>query len=605
MVSRRTQHFRVLESLLIVCISGLPSIGCRARVKVEHEVPVKMRDGVVLRTDIYRPSGPGKFPVLLMRTPYGNHYEDRGFLPMVARGYVVIIQQVRGRCGSEGEWYPFKHETEDGFDTVEWAAALPYSNGKVGMFGGSYPGATQLLAAMASPPHLAGIFPAETASDFHNGWVYQDGALSQWLDESWPAHGLAVSSTPRQWIDSVPYNDHLLRLLPSRSDPMKMPAVWTLPLASYPLVQPNGRSFDYYFRDWLEHPARDDYWKRWSIEEHTAKIAVPAFHLGGWYDAFLMGTIRNYVGIKRRSGSEAARSGQKLLIGPWTHASVYGEKSGEVDFGTTARIRNPNELLFRWYDHLLKGVDNGVETEKPVKIFVMGKNSWREEDDWPLARAQNTRYYLRSGGHANGSDGDGALSASAPEAEPPDQFLYDPADPVRTRGGPLCCDDELLPSGPLDQRPVEARHDVLVYTTTAFTDALEVTGPVSLDLFARSSAVDTDFTAKLVDVWPNGFAQNLTEGIARARYRNSREKPDQLTPGETYKFMVELWATSNAFLAGHRLRLEVSSSNFPRFDRNLNTGEDPGHSIRMLKATNFILHDREHPSALILPVVPQ
>jgi putative CocE/NonD family hydrolase len=273
-----------------------------------------------------------------------------------------------------------------------------------------------------------------------------------------------------------------------------------------------------------------------------------------------------------------------------------------VDFGPAAEQVDSEEVMLRWYDAILKGEKNGAEQEKPVKIFVMGKNVWREEDDWPLARAEKARYYLHSGGKSNSLRGDGALSTATPQAEPADHWVYDPADPVPTVGGPLCCDSPHLAPGPRDQRPVEARDDVLLYTTPAFKQDLEVTGPVTLELYAGSSAVDTDFTAKLVDVWPNGLAQNLTEGILRARYRNSQEKPEMMNPGEVYKLTVDLWATSNVFLAGHRLRLEVSSSNFPRFNRNTNTGEDPGRATRLIKATNTVYHDGEHPSALVLPV---
>jgi putative CocE/NonD family hydrolase len=239
-----------------------------------------------------------------------------------------------------------------------------------------------------------------------------------------------------------------------------------------------------------------------------------------------------------------------------------------------------------------------------VKLFVLGKNLWREEDDWPLTRARNTHFYLHSQGKANSLSGDGALSTSEPSSEHADQYVYDPADPAPTRGGPLCCDPAHLAAGAIDQRPIEARSDVLVYSTPPFKEDFEVTGPVSVELYATSSAVDTDFTAKLVDVWPNGFAQNLTEGILRARYRNSPERVEFMNPGETYKLTLDLWATSNVFLKGHKLRLEISSSNFPRFDRNLNTGEDAGRGTRWVKATNTIVHDRAHPSAVVLPVVP-
>jgi len=581
---------RFFFSLAILGFVALPSTRMLAveghEVIIEHGVPVKMRDGAVLRADIYRPKAEGKFPVLLQRTPYDKRGEMDFALRAAARGYVVILQDVRGRFSSEGEWYPFKHESPDGFDTVEWAASLPYADGKVGMFGGSYVGATQVLAAIASPPHLAGIFPVVTASNYHDGWTYQGGAFEQWFNESWTS-GLAQDTLARQ----VRKNSNAL--------------LWVrkLPLADYPYLDlSTSEALAPYFVDWLNHPAYDDYWKQWSIEDHHEKILVPVYHVGAWYDIFLGGTLRNYIGTKARGGSEAGRRGQRLLVEIGGHAGG-GRKIGEVDFGAAAAV-DLDDVILRWYDHLLKGVENGIEKEKPVKIFVMGRNTWREEDDWPLARARTMRFYLHSGGRANSLGGDGTLSAAVPESEAADQFVDDPEDPVPTRGGPLCCDSAHLAPGPRDQRPVEAREDVLVYSTPEFKEDFEVTGPVSLELYASSSAVDTDFTGKLVDVWPDGFAQNLTEGILRARYRRSPDKPDFMNPGEVYKLNLDLWATSNVFLKGHKLRLEVSSSNFPRFDRNVNTGEDPGHATRWRKATNAVYHNREHPSALVLPVVP-
>ncbi|MBI4167131.1 MAG: CocE/NonD family hydrolase [Acidobacteria bacterium] len=558
----------------------------RFDVTIERGVAVKMRDGVTLRADIYRPKAEGKFPVLLQRTPY----DKRGAVDFgpnaAARGYVVIVQDVRGRYTSEGEWYTFKDESNDGYDTVEWAAALPYSDGKVGMFGASYNGATQMLAAIAAPPHLAGVFPDVTASNYHENWTYQGGAFEQWFNESWTSGSLAQDTHDR----FVRENSNAL--------------LWVgkLPLSKYPLLNlGTSEGLAPYFTDWLAHPNYDDYWRQWSIEEHFANVTVPAYHVAAWYDIFQGGSLRNYVGIKAHGGSEAARNGQRLLVIIGGHAG-RGRKIGEVDFGPEADL-DLNAIMMRWYDFLLKGAANGIASEKPVKIFVMGANQWREEAEWPLARAHATRYFLHSAGKANSLSGDGALTTTSPQAEPADHFIYDPAEPVPTIGGPLCCDSAHLAPGPRDQRPAEARDDVLVFTTPAFKEDFEVTGPVSVELFASSSAVDTDFTGKLVDVWPTGFAQNLTEGILRARYRNSKEKPEFLNPGEAYKLILDLWATSNVFKAGHRLRLEISSSNFPRFDRNLNTGEDPGSSTRMVKASNTIYHDREHPSALVLPVV--
>ncbi len=557
-------------------------------VTVERNVTAKMRDGVTLRADIYRPKAEGKYPVLLVRTPYDKTNETNFGLKAAARGYVVIAQDVRGRFTSEGDWYTFKNESQDGYDTVEWAAALPYSNGKVGMYGGSYVGATQFLAALAKPPHLAGICPNVTASNYHDGWTYQGGAFEQWFNESWSS-GLAENTMRRR--------------AEQKYDALGGTKV--LPLNSYPVLEPpSGEGIAPYFKDWLTHPNFDEYWKQISIEDHYAQIQVPVYNLGAWYDIFLGGTLKNYVRLKTEAGTEAARRGQRLFVFVGGHAGwTQARKIGDVDFGEKAPF-DIDELTLRWYDSLLKGEANGVEKEKPVKIFVMGKNEWREEDDWPLARAKSTKYYLHSSGAANGIAGNGTLSTVAPTEEKPDQYVYDPSDAAPTIGGPLCCGALPTGIGPEDQRSAEARSDVLVYTTPAFAKDNEVTGPVSLDLYVSSSAVDTDFTGMLVDVWPNGFAQNLTSGILRLRYRNSQEKPELANPGEMYHITVDLWATSNVFLAGHKLRLEVSSSNFPRFDRNLNTGEEQARATRMVKATNVIYHDKTHSSALVVPIVP-
>jgi uncharacterized protein len=557
-------------------------------VTVERNVVMTMRDGVKLRADIYRPKADGKFPVLLVRTPYDKTGSLNFALKAAARGYVVVAQDVRGRFESEGEWYPFKNESQDGFDTVEWAASLPYANGKVGMFGGSYVGATQYLAAIARPPHLAGICPTITASNYHDGWTYQGGAFEQWFNESWTT--ALAKNTLRRRVDSS--GDAL-------------GGTKTLPLAAYNVLEaPSAAGLATYFTDWLAHPNYDDYWRQWSIEDHYAQIQVPVFSLGAWYDIFLGGTLRNYVQLKTEAGTEAARRAQKLMIYVGGHAGGWSNrKVGAVDFGEKLPI-DLDDVMLRWYDWLLKGQANGVEQEKPVKIFVMGKNEWREEDSWPLARAKTMRYYLHSAGAANGLTGSGSLSTAAPSEEKPDQYVYDPNEAVPTIGGPLCCGALPTGIGPEDQRPAEQRNDVVVFTTPDFAQDAEVTGPVTVDLYVSTSALDTDFTAKLVDVWPNGFAQNLTEGILRLRYRNSQEKPEFAKQGETYHITVDLLATSNVFLAGHKLRLEVSSSNFPRFDRNMNTGEEQARATRMVRATNTIYHDKARPSALVLPVVP-
>ena len=564
------------------------------QVVVDRGVPVKMRDGVVLFADVYRPTGPGRFPVLLERTPYDKAVDkeiDIG-ARAAAEGYVVIVQDVRGRYTSGGEWYPFRHESQDGYDTVEWAAGLPYSNGKVGMFGSSYVGATQMLAAIAHPPHLAGICPMFTPSDYHNEWIYLGGAFQQWFDQTWTS--ILAQDTAEKYLKSITSATEDKRVLPLTNY-----RVFNLEKA----LQPGDLTakFAPYYLDWLAHPNFDAYWQPWSIEDHYADIRVPSLTVAAWYDIFLGGSLRNYSGVKMNGGTEAARENQRLLITIGGHAGS-GRKIGTVDFGHAADAFDEGDVTMEWYDYLFKGINNRFATGRPVKIFVMGKNEWREEAEWPLSRAKSTTYYLHSDGKANSADGDGALSTRLPQGEPSDHYVYDPQNPVPTEGGPLCCDSH-QPPGPRDQQTVERRKDVLVYSTPPFASDTEVTGPVSVDLYATSSAVDTDFTAKLVDVDEKGVALNLTEGIVRARYRDSQLNPAKLAPGHIYKVTIDLWATSNVFLAGHKLRLEISSSNFPRFDRNLNLGEPSGQAKAWTTATNTILHDAGHPSALLLPLV--
>lgn len=583
---------------LIAAVVLSATTGARAQqsyaVIAQNGVAMKTRDGVTLYSDIYRPRADGKFPVILMRTPYDKSvsWAVTPSYQIAAHGYVVVVQDVRGRYTSEGEWYPFRHESDDGYDAVEWVAALPSSDGRVGMMGGSYVGATQMLAAIAHPPHLAGICPVVTASNYHDGWTYQGGALEQWFDQNWTTQ----LATNTMW-----------RLI--AKDTNALVGASTLPLTQYPAFNyaslPAGADATAqlapYYLDWLAHPNYDAYWKQWSIEEHFSDIRIPALHIGGWYDIFLSGTLRNYMGIKAHGGSDAARNGQRLLVQIGGHAG-FGRRIGDVEFGDEAIKFPSTEVLIDWYDFLFKGVQNEFASDKPVRVFVMGANTYHQESDWPPPEAQPTRYFLHSGGSANSLRGDGGLSVTPPRKETPDKFTYDPANAVPTVGGSLCCDAPHYEPGPRDQRVIENRNDVLVYSTRPLAEDMEVTGPVRLELWAKSSAVDTDFTGKLADVSPDGFAMNLCDGILRLRYRDSHEKPQLMNPDQVYKISVDLWATSNVFRKGHIMRLEVSSSNFPRFDRNLNTGADQATSRQFVSATNTILHDAEHPSALLVPV---
>ncbi len=578
---------------VVTAISAATLFAQTTEIVIEHKAAMKTRDGVTLYADIYHPAGDGKYPVLLQRTPYDKRNAEAFGREAAARGYVVVVQDVRGRYTSEGEWYTFKHEGEDGYDTVEWAAALPNSNGKVGMFGGSYVGATQMLAAVGHPPHLAGICPVVTASNYHENWTYQGGAFEQWFNQSWTS-GLAQDTFARQ-IKAA--SDALVG---STALPLTAFPLYNLKLPSMPTEL--SRDIAPYYLDWLAHPDYDSYWKQWAIEEQYPSIQVPALTIAAWYDLFQAGSLRNYMGLRDGAGNEAARKGQRLVVAIGGH-SGWGRQIGSVDFGPEAAF-DENAITLDWYDYLFRGMQNRFASSDRVTLFVMGANKWRTEQDWPLQRAKPTRYFLHSAGKANSLSGDGSISTMTSKQEVADSFTYDPANPVPTTGGPLCCDGEHLAPGPRDQRPVEARPDVLVYTTPALEQDTEVTGPVTLELYAKSSAVDTDFTAKLVDVGPDGFAQNLTEGILRARYRESTKGPAKpIVPGKVYDYKIDMWATSNVFLKGHKIRLEVSSSNFPRFDRNHNTGKEASTDEGLVKATNTVLHDADEPSALVLPIV--
>ncbi len=573
---------------------------------IEKNVPTPMRDGTVLRADVFRPAAPGKYPVILQRTPYNKNLTTVGFLMLdvmrvVGDGYVVVIQDSRGRYASEGTFYTFTDDILDGYDTVEWCAAQPWSDGNVGMYGASYVGATQWLAAISRPPHLKAIFPLITASDYHEGWTYQGGAFALGFNESWTMTFLAPDTYQRLMKTQPELGEQLGKLLQGVDDMCQ----WFryAPLKDFPLF---GEAASYFY-DWLAHPDNDDYWRQVNIEDQHSKIQVPACNVGGWYDIFLGGTIRNYLGMREQGATPEARQGQKLILGPWFHTLPLSNVSGEVNYGlsTTALAMDLDGMHIRWFDRWLKGKQNGVLEEPPVRIFVMGENRWRTENEWPLARTQYTKYFFHSNGKANSLRGDGLLSQKAPGAEPADVYVADPRNPVPTRGGGLCCWPAAVPGGAFDQRLIEERPDVLVYTTPVLDRDVEVTGPITVTLYAATSAVDADFTAKLVDVHPDGYARNLTDGIIRGRYRESRSKATLLKAGEVYEYTIDLWATSNLFKAGHRIRLEIASSNFPRFDRNPQTGETSSEASRLEPALQRVFHDEIRPSYVMLPLIPR
>jgi putative CocE/NonD family hydrolase len=565
-------------------VPGLP-------VAVEHDVPCRLRDGTTLFADVYRPIEDGPHPVLLMREPYnkwtaqtGSGYNHPAW--WAARGYLTVIQDCRGRYRSEGEFVPFVHEAEDGYDAVEWAARLPGANGRVGMYGFSYPGATQLLAATQRPPSLVCIVPGMTASQYYEGWTYNGGALALAFAASWSA-GLGYDTALRARDDAT-----MAVLGTAMGD-----SGWfgQLPLAD---LQPLTRENAPFFYDWLDHPTYDDYWRATAIDEDYARIAVPALHVGGWYDIFLAGTVANFTGLRGGAGSPEARAGQKLLVGPWQH----GPWEPLLGAGAEASPLVVNEWQARWLDHWLKGIDTGV-LASPATVYVMG-DGWRDLDAWPPSGSRRVDWFLHSDGRANSRSGDGTLSQEPPADEPADVFVYDPLAPTASNGGHSCCDDTVTPMGPRSQEGSERWGDVLVYTTAPLREDLELIGDVDVTLYAASSAVDTDFTARLCVMGEDGESTNLKEGIVRARYRDSLSAPSPIEPGRVYELLISLGPLAARIAAGARIRLDVASSDFPQWDRNLNTGGPlggEGYAMAVV-ARQTVLHDRDHPSRITLPV---
>ncbi len=557
---------------------GLPEV------TVERDVPARMRDGVTLRADVYRPAEGGPHPVLLMREPYdkntaqtGSGYHHPSW--WARHGWVVVVQDCRGRFRSEGDFYPFVNEAKDGYDSVEWAARLPGADGRVAMYGFSYPGATQLLAATERPPSLVAICPGMTASQYYEGWTYQGGALNLAFAANWAA-GLAAYTAIT--AGDGPEISRLEAALGS--------ADW---FSHLPLLEPTvlrREDAPYYF-DWIEHSSYDDYWRATAVDEDYARIQVPGFHFGGWYDIFLAGTVANFRGITGR---------QKLLVGPWQHGPWSALLGGGAEAGPAA----VNDWQLRFLDELVKGRVSGV-LDSPATVYVIG-DGWRDLDGWPPSAVQPVDWFLHSGGRANSTYGDGTLSPEPPGAEPPDVFVYDPLAPVASAGGHSCCDDALTPMGPRSQHASERWGDTLVYTSAPLARDLDLVGDVVVTLHAASTAVDTDFTAKLCRVDPDGTSVNLKQGIVRARFRNSFTAPELLTPGRVEEYRISLGPVGARIPAGYRLRLDVSSSDFPHWDRNLNTGGPLGREgpEKAVVAAQTVLHTNAYPSRVTLPALP-
>jgi putative CocE/NonD family hydrolase len=583
--------FQPSAALWTVVVAGLLLVSSSAaqEVRIERDVPARMRDGVVLRADVYRPAEGGPYPVQLERTPYGK----QGVHPevYVRAGYIVVCQDARGRHASEGTYESFvraqTHDAEDGYDTVEWAARLPGSTGKVGTFGASYNAFLQWRLAALRPPSLVAMsaqsIPARYTDLEGPGTIRPGRRLCWWVTTMSPdlrrkagrpgtttsaaARALWDAGEDRNWLGFLPWLD-----LPDRVFEDEAPAV----------------------RAWLRHPDQDP----WKLDDGCPRIEVPNLDVVGWYD-HCHGDFLLYRTMVERGATETARRGQRIVIGPWNHSGRGIQRCGDFDFGPEAAV-DVKALEIRWFDHWLKGKSSGVDTEAPVRLFVMGANRWRDEQEWPLQRARPLALYLDGSGHANGPDGDGRLVAGAdrPARAAVDHYRYDPRDPVPSlHGTPLF-------TIPTDQRPLAFRADILVYQTAPLETEVEVTGYPEVELFAASSAPDTDFFARLVDVAPDGEARDVALGMVRARYRHSLTRPELLTPGAVMRYAIRMGPTANLFRAGHRIRLDITSSDFPNYDRNHNTAADQNADATLAVAEQMIHHGGTYASKLILPRIP-
>jgi uncharacterized protein len=600
---------------------------------VERDLMVRARDGVGLATDVYRPPGIGPFPVLLERTPYDKSAPSRSERTaavaaprsraavaayFVRHGYAVLYQDCRGRYGSEGRFTKYLSEAEDGYDTLAWLMRQPWCNGRIGTFGLSYAAHAQAALGCLDPPGLAAQFlDCGGFSNAYRSGIRHDGAFdlkqATWAynnalaDARNPAVKAALEAQDiKAWFADMPWR-------PGHS-----------PLSAAPEYE------DYLFELWT-HGVFDDFWKQPGIyaQGYWERYAdVPVVHLSGWYDPYARTAVENYVGLSRRR-----RAPNHLILGPWTHGDRSLSYAGDVDFGPAAAIDgNLAEDFFAlrrsWFDRWLKGVENGAKDEPPVRVFVMGggpgrRNSagrldhggrWRTAADWPLPQTRFVPFYLH---------GDRTLGPAKPDAgAQPLGYHFDPRHPVPTIGGALSSGEPVMRGGAYDQRegshvfgarapfrPLAQRPDVLSFATPPLDHEIEVTGPVTVRLWIASDCPDTDFTAKLIDLhppnedYPNGFAMNLTEGLLRLRYRDSWERPSPLVPGEVYAITIELFPVGNLFGRGHRLRLDISSSNFPHFDVNPNSGEPEGSMAHPRVAWNRVFMDRERPSHVVLPVI--
>jgi hypothetical protein len=549
-MSARPETFLLVSLLLLLLAGGSVTVASQqggaaslsqtAQVARPADLMVPMRDGVKLATSVYLPQGAGPFPAVLIRTPYGKETQAVGNALWTRNDYALVVQDTRGRSGSEGEYRPFMTDHLDGYDTVEWIAKQAWSNGKVGMYGASAMGIAANLASMMNPPHLVAAFVMVARSSIYSQSAFMGGVYRKELNDLW------LKRQNAEWV----------------------------------------------IAETIKHNVYDGYFDLAEMPKHWHEIHVPVYNYGGWYDIFSQGNIDNFVGLQS-SGAGLAAGNQKLIMGPWGHGKIE-----EVKYPDNS-IVNPTEEAMRWFDYWLKGKDNGIMDEPPVRYYVMGDvttagapgNEWRTSLSWPVP-AKPVSYFLNAGG---------TLSERLPaQPESADSYSYDPKNPVPTIGGA----NLNIKKGPMDQRAVGDRKDILKFATPILASPVEVTGRVKVELWAESDAPDTDFMAKLVDVYPDGTERLVLDSAVRARFREGFDHQVMMNKGEVYKFTIDLFSTSIIFNKGHRIAIHVTSSNDPRFDPNPNTGKPLRADDETRVARNAIHHDRAHPSRVLLPVVP-
>ncbi|MGH2549682.1 MAG: CocE/NonD family hydrolase [Thermomicrobiales bacterium] len=546
------------------------------KTRIVHDVLSPMRDGINLAMDLIRPVEDGAYPVVLIRTPYNKVGSRNSFNEeLAARGYIVAIQDTRGRDNSDGEFFPYRDDRADGFDTVEWVANQPWCDGNIGMLGGSYVGQTQWFAAADAPKGLKAIVPIVSPPDAYFNEPICNGCfllpMGEWM--TWMGRRSFANN------DGVPFSE-------------MQNYFEAVPISTLPDLAGNAYPW---WDEMMAHPNLDDFWRSCSYQDAWPNITVPALNITGWWDMNFPGSWMNYEGMRTQGKTEEIRNNQRLLIGPWPHQGNKVRQLNGVDFGDEAVV-NLNDHITRWFDHWLKGKDNGVEQDAKIRLFILGANEWRTYADWPIDGAIPTPIYFRSGGHANTLLGDGDLSFEAPAAEPADEYDYDPADPVETLWK--------LEDGPVDDRIISTRNDVLCYTTDVLTEPVEAVGRASVVLYASSSARDTDWHVRLCDVHPDGSARFLAHGMLRARFRDTFEEPHFLELGEIYRFEFGLDAVGIRFQPGHRIRVEVTSSWYPEYDRNTNSAAANNFiDDQFVVATQQIFHNAEHPSHIVLPLI--